>query len=186
MHLRQTGRERRPDGETAVSGVEIRALRADDAEAYVRLRREALELEPLAFAASLEDDRALDSDFVRRALAESLESVTFGAFRDGLIGAVGISRDRRHKAAHKTHVWGMYVRPDDRRSGLGESLLLAALDHARKLPGVLQVHLSVSEGADAARRLYLKHGFRSWGTEPRALSHGGQFVAEHHLVLLLG
>jgi len=168
-----------------VEQLEIRLLTRDDTEAFVRLRREALECEPFAFAASIEDDRGLDSAFVRQLLAETDGRVVFGAFTPELVGIVGIYQDAHRKAAHKAHIWGMFVQPEFRQSGIGGSLLSAAIRHASGMPGVSQIHLGVSETAETARRLYERHGFRIWGTEPRALSYKGRLVAEHHLVLIL-
>ena len=165
--------------------LEIRLLTPDDTEAFVRLRREALEREPFAFAASTEDDRGLDSTFVRQSLADTDGGGVFGAFTSELVGIVGIYRDRHRKAAHKAHIWGMFVQPEYRRSGVGGSLLSAAIRHARGMPEVSQIHLCVSETATTAQRLYERHGFRIWGTEPRALSYQGRLVAEHHLLLTL-
>lgn len=73
--------------------------------------------------------------------------------------------------------------PRTRRKGLGAAMLRAAIDQARRCPGVLHVHLSVTEPAKDARRLYLAAGFREWGVEPRGLQWEGRFVAERHLVL---
>ena len=61
----------------------------------------------------------------------------------------------------------------------------ATVDHARMLPGVSWLHLSVSSAADEARRLYERVGFRVWGTEPDALRDGGRSVVEHHMALRL-
>lgn len=163
----------------------IRALRVEDAEAYVALRRQALLDAPLAFLSSPEDDLAASLDAVRAQLQQAPEAVVIGAFAPGLAGIVGLYRDRHRKAAHKTHVWGMYVAPPHRRRGVAAALLDAALAHARSLPGVEWVHLGVSDAAPVARRLYERAGFRIWGSEPDALRHDGRAAVEHHLALRL-
>lgn len=165
--------------------LEVRPLALPDAEAFLALRREALEAEPLAFSASPETDRALDPELLRARLADPGENVVLGAFAGELAGAIGVYRDPALKAAHKAHVWGLYVRPAHRGRGAGGALLSAAIAFARGLPGVRQVHLGVSESAQDALRLYRRHGFGVWGTEPAALEHAGRVVAEHHMVLPL-
>ena len=161
----------------------IRELQDRDVQAYVELRQRALLESPLAFASSPSDDFASSPDAVCDLLRRGPESVILGAFRPALSGAVGLVRDRHLKASHKLHLWGMYVSLGHRRLGVGGQLLQAALRHARAVPGVSCVHLSVSSDAPEARRLYERAGFLVWGTEPDALRHGGQSVAEHHMIL---
>jgi len=164
----------------------IRSLRPDDAPALVALRRHALEIEPFAFAASLEDDRALSIDFVRSALADESEQGVFGHLHGGdLTGMVGVMRDPKAKRRHTAMIWGMYVTPSARNAGVGRALVEAAIAFARRWPGVDLLHLGVTETALPARRLYERLGFRPWGREPRALQWQGRFVDEHHLVLAL-
>jgi ribosomal protein S18 acetylase RimI-like enzyme len=165
--------------------LEVRRLGVPDTEAYLALRREALAAEPLAFSAHPEEDRVQDPAFLRARLAAPGDNALFGAFAGELVGAVGVYRDPGRKTAHKAHVWGMYVRPAARRRGAGEALLAAAIAFARGLAGVRQVQLGVSETAEAALRLYRRHGFTVWGTEPAALQHAGRLVAEHHMQLAL-
>jgi len=163
----------------------IRHLHDQDAGTYAELRREALLESPLSFASSPADDLVSSPEAVRDQLRRSPESVILGAFRPGLVGTVGLYRDRHLKASHKAYLWGMYVAPGHRRQGIARELLQAALGHARALRGVSWVHLSVSSAAPEARRLYETVGFRLWGTEAEALRHGGQTVAEHHMALPL-
>ena len=163
----------------------IRLLREEDAQAYVKLRREALLDAPLVFASSPADDLSSDPEAVRAELRRAPEFVIIGAFEDHLIGAVGVYRDRHLKSSHKTHLWGMYVVPSHRRQGVATDLLDAAIRHARALPGVCWIHLSVTSAAPAAQRLYERAGFRVWGAEPDALSHDGQSVVEYHMALRL-
>lgn len=164
----------------------IRELRDADAESYVALRRQGLLEAPLAFGASPEDDMAASAEALRDRLRQGREWVILGAFQDGLIGAVGLMRDRHVKASHKAHVWGMYVAPSHRGQGVGAGLLQAALQHARTLTGVAWVHLAVTSAAPQAQRLYERAGFEVWGTEPEALRHEGRAVVEYHMALSLG
>jgi len=163
----------------------VRRLVADDADAYYSLRAEMLGNTPIAFLASPEDDFAKDPQAVREMIARGPEHCIFGAFAPSLQGAVGVLRERHTKASHKAHVWGVYVSPSLRGRGAGRALLQAAIEHARTLPGVLQLTLSVSEGTPAARGLYESLGFRVWGTEPDALRHEGVAYAEHYMTLFL-
>ena len=163
----------------------IRELKEDDALAYVELRREALLEAPLAFASSPADDFASSPDAVREQLRRAPESVIIGAFRDHLVGAVGLYRDRHLKSAHKAHLWGMYVTPSHRGQHIASELLDAALRHAGTLPGVSWIHLTVSSAAPGAKRLYERAGFQIWGTEPDAMRHDGRTVVDYHMALYL-
>jgi len=173
------------DGDTIEmsAGVDIRRLGVEDAAALVTLRREALETDPLAFAASVEDDLGLSLDFVRGSLAGVEEQAVFGGF-DGvdLAGMVGVVRASKVKQRHAGIIWGMYVTPGARGRGVGRALLDAAVEQARSW-GLEQVQLGVTEAAVAAKRMYESAGFRSWGRQPRALHWQGRFVDEDHMVL---
>lgn len=162
---------------------DVRALDADDVEALIALRRRALTEEPAAFGASVEDAGVM-SERLTSAVGETARSAVFGAFLDGrLVGMAGVIREHRPKTRHKALVWGMFVAPEARGSGVGRALLDAAVARAREWEGVVQVHLSVTDRAPAAMHLYGRAGFREWGREPRALRVDGAFVEERHLVL---
>lgn len=71
----------------------IRRLDVHDARLLVTFRREALDAEPLAFAASPEGDVALALESVRGFLAEPDTQAVFGAFVDAeLAGMIGLAR----------------------------------------------------------------------------------------------
>ena len=160
-----------------------RILTAADAAAWAALRRHALESHPLVFGAAPPADPAeLVSSALARMAAD--DSAIFGAWADeALVGIVGVRRELGPKERHKAFVWGLYVSASHRRFGGGMGLLRAALEHARRWPGVRQVQLSVSSLAPEARRLYEREGFRVWGVEPRALCWHGNHADELHLVL---
>jgi ribosomal protein S18 acetylase RimI-like enzyme len=162
---------------------QIRRLGAEHAPPLLLLRREALDTEPLAFAASVEDDVGLVLESVRGFLASTDTQAVFGQCQGtALVGMVGLVRSTKLKQRHKASIWGMYVQPDFRRLGVGRALLSAAIEQARAW-AVDQVHLGVTEVASSAKQLYESAGFRLWGIEPRALHSNGRFVDEYHLVL---
>jgi RimJ/RimL family protein N-acetyltransferase len=162
----------------------IRKLTPEDAEAYRTLRHEALQREPFSFGSSPDEDVAQSLDFVRAMLSDSRQAL-FGVFVPQLVGAVGVRGLPRKKTRHKAEIWGMYLREDHRGRGLAQQLLEAAIQFACSLEGVRFVHLSVSERAVAAGKLYEKLGFVAWATEPSALNVDGVDVSEQHMILRL-
>ena len=165
-------------------GLLVRRLGPDDAMAFMALRRAALLEAPFAFASSPEDDVARSREFVQEALA-ALDQATFGAFAEGLIGIVGIGRQRHLKAAHKCEIWGLYVKPGARSGGVGRALVLEALAFARSLAGVTHVYVGATERAPEAASLYQSVGFITWGVEPAALRLGEVVASESHMALAL-
>ena len=156
-------------------------LTPGDAGELFRLRRSALLDSPLAFLASPEDDMASSEAVVRELLDPRRRSVVFGAFSPGLVGMLGLNPAHQRKAAHKVTLWGMFVAPTYRGQGVAAQLLDAAIRHARTLDGIRAVHLSVSESAVAARRVYEKAGFETWGIEPDAIRFEGRSESERHM-----
>jgi RimJ/RimL family protein N-acetyltransferase len=156
----------------------IRQLTAQDAAAYQALRLQALQESPTAFSASYfeEVDRPLHEILTRLTPAPDGSRSTFGAFvADQLAGMLAVIRPQRAKLRHWAELAGMYVAPEFRRRGLGGELLDAALAHARALPGVRQLKLSVNAANQVARSLYQSRGFACVGVEPEALCIEGRY-----------
>jgi ribosomal protein S18 acetylase RimI-like enzyme len=162
----------------------VRAFDPEEIPALIAMRRTGLEQEPHSFGASPEDDRTQDPRFVEAALRDPDQAI-LGAFAPGLVGMVGIYRDRLLKARHKAHIWGMYVSPQGRGKGTGKQLMQAALRWAEGQQGILQVHLIVSARTPVAQNLYRSLGFIHWGTEPSALCINGELVDDQHMVKIL-
>jgi ribosomal protein S18 acetylase RimI-like enzyme len=164
----------------------IRRLVPSDAEAFATLRSASLADVPDAFAASPATDRFTNTDAVRELLDPAAPAPVLGAFRGGeLVGAAGLFLPHHAKMAHKAVVWGTYVAPTARGTGLGEALMRALVDAARAMPGIDWVALDVSVTATAAHRLYERLGFVSWGLEPDALRVDGRSIDVHHMGLRL-
>lgn len=160
----------------------VRPVEEHELAAYVRLRQEALAAHPLAFTASPADDFASSVETLSAQMKNAPDWVLFVAWDGGLAGSAGVIRDRYLKAAHRMHLWGMYVSPGHRGRGIGMALLAAAIEHARSVPGIASLHLGVSDNALEARRLYERAGFRAWGVEPDALRVEGESVDEIRMI----
>jgi ribosomal protein S18 acetylase RimI-like enzyme len=167
--------------------MEIRILTAEDANQWWHLRLEALEGDPAAFSASLDDHRKLSLDEVKKRLGVGLQDAfVVGAFENGsLLGMAGFYREQNPKVRHKGRIWGVYVSPKTRGTGLGRKLLQTILDRARTIDGVEQVQLSVAATQAGASRLYRSLGFVPFGCEPRALKVGDRYIDEEYMVLTL-
>ncbi|MES2150812.1 MAG: GNAT family protein [Pseudomonadota bacterium] len=119
-------------------------------------------------------------------LAPKPDRGPFGAFDQGtLVGLVALGRENMDQLAHKALIWGKYVIPAARGTGIGRALLLEALQLARSVPSIRQVHLSVTAANAGAIGLYQSVGFTSFGLEPDALCVDGQFHDTVHMALRL-
>lgn len=165
--------------------VTVRRLLFPEDEAQFRaLRREALARAAASFRTSLADEEHKPRPL--HAYTAAADHAVFGAF-DGaeLAGIVGFEREDRATMHHKGWVWGMYVRPEAAGCGLGRLLLRAAVAHARTVPGLEHVLLTVVASNATARHLYASENFETVGLERRAIQHEGQYFDEETMVLFL-
>jgi RimJ/RimL family protein N-acetyltransferase len=160
----------------------LRRLGRADAAAYRDLRLKGLQSNPETFAASFDDEAT-------RSLAwfeERLQSrIVYGAFLggDALTGVGGLRVESAAKLAHIGILWGMFVKPEARRHGVGTALVRRLIHEAGGV--VEQVHLSVVASNEAAVQLYIAAGFKQYGLERRALKVGDQYCDEILMALSL-
>jgi ribosomal protein S18 acetylase RimI-like enzyme len=152
----------------------VRRLTPADAEKYREIRLAGLENAPEAFGSTFESESLKPlSSFAKRLGS----SAVFGALHDGdLVGIAGFAVREGVKEAHKGLLWGMYVRPDARKSGVGRRLVAAIIDFARERVEILQ--LSVVSDNEPARRLYARLGFAEYGLEKNSLKHHERYYDE--------
>jgi ribosomal protein S18 acetylase RimI-like enzyme len=155
---------------------EIRRLTPADADVvlYRDIRLEALKANPEAFGGTFEIEDAQPSSWFAARLGSS---ELLGAFRDAkLVAIAGFAIQQGQKMAHKGAIWGMYVRPNARRTGIGRRLVEAVIDLARDRIELIQ--LTVVRDNEQARRLYASLGFREYGVEKNALKQDGRYYDE--------
>ena len=163
----------------------IRPLTRDDAPAWGALRLEALKNHPEAFGSSYEEFILLGAEQVAERIPEpGGEDVLFGVFSGGeLSGCGGFAREKHLKGRHKGLMWGIYLRPSLRGTGAGDALVSRVIEQARAHVEILTC--AVNPENLGARALYLRHGFKVYGREPRALRTGGRDHDEELLTLIL-
>src|SRR4051812_27808901 len=103
----------------------IRRLSVNESELYREIRLEALRSHPEAFGASFENESAQPLAFFNGRLADN---VIFGGFEaHDLLGTAGFMAQPGTKRQHKALLWGMFVRPAARGTGLARLLVQAVL-----------------------------------------------------------
>jgi len=161
---------------------EIRRLTAGDAEAYRRIRLDALRLHPEAFSAAYEDEKTLGMQQVVERLTTTV--TMFGAFTEAgdLVGMVGLRLNRGAKVRHKADLISMFVDAAHRGSGVSRRLVEAVIAGARDA-GAVELQLFVTAGNARAQRMYRAMGFTPYGVERRALKVGGRFHDQELMAL---
>jgi ribosomal protein S18 acetylase RimI-like enzyme len=156
----------------------IRRLTESDASAFRELRLAGLQEAPTAFGSSYtaEQDRTVE-DFAGTIARNYMAGGFFGT---RLAGVAGFYQSVGEKVAHRGNIWGLYVDPAYRGSGIARLLVEHLLGHAKSV--VRQVHLCVVSDNEPALKLYSRLGFVSYGREPRALKVDGQFYDEELMV----
>ncbi|RZI83226.1 MAG: GNAT family N-acetyltransferase [Rubrivivax sp.] len=155
------------------SRVRIARIAPADLSAYKALRDEGLRLHPDAFDNDIESERARppESYIGRLGLSEPLGgSFLLGAWDERkLAGIIGLERQSLQKLRHSAELNSMMVSPSHMGSGLGERLMHACVEEARKAIGLEQITLRVSTSSTAAIRLYERVGFQACGVVPHAI-----------------
>lgn len=153
----------------------IRRLAPKDAKAFKSLRLEGLKHHPEAFGASYDEEAT-------QPLAQILQRLEAGYIFGGydstgkLQGVIGLRTGAAQRTMHIATIWGMYVSPDMRGTGIAKDLLQTAVTEARN--SCTTVRLSVVTSNEPAKRLYERAGFKTWAVDTRALCVDNVFFDE--------
>ena len=137
--------------------VEVRTITADDWPLFRDVSLRALADSPDAFRRTLAEVQALTEDFWRQQAEGSAPILV--VLEDGRGVAMGGVFTPPDSAV--AYVWGMWTAPEARGRGYAAGLLTDLVNSCRDRD--LGVRLHVTEGNQAARRLYTAHGFKSTG-----------------------
>ncbi|MEP3277980.1 MAG: GNAT family N-acetyltransferase [Stappiaceae bacterium] len=149
----------------------IHHLQPDDIETFKSIRLEALRQDPDAFATYAEDWERLSDDEWRSRLKSTQVFVAIEGTEP--VGIMGLMRQAPSKAAHRASIIMVYVRPDQRGTGVADRLLASLTDFASG-SGIRQLELMVSAENPAAIGFYRKAGFEQVGLIPNGLLHEGR------------
>jgi RimJ/RimL family protein N-acetyltransferase len=166
------------------ASLQVRRLVPADAPAYRRMMLTAYAQTPDAFTSTVAEREGLPLEWWQSRMQENPAAgeVVFGAFiGEQLAGVAGLMRESRERTRHKATLFGMVVEPHQRGRGLGRALIDTVMAHARSVPGLRVVQLSVTQGNNAAQRLYLACGFVEFGIEPMATITANGFVTKVHM-----
>lgn len=160
------------DQPSGIPPFSLRRLLPSDVACYRSLRLEGLQRHPDAFGASWEDEVGKPLTWFSERLERCL---VLGGFRDDglLVGTAGLLVPENMKTRHKGTLWGMYVRPDARGTGLAAALVGGVIEKARPL--VEEIQLRVVTSNLGAVQLYRRAGFREYGVERRSLKVNGTY-----------
>lgn len=144
----------------------IRALQADEVEAFRELRLLGFKESNASFSESYEDEVSRPKSYFLHLMGISAEHFTLGAFspKGKLVAQAIFKRDPREKARHKSMIHAMFVNSAYRRQGISRAMLKEIIQRARALPGLEQIHLWVLDPhISAAVPLYEAMGFHHSG-----------------------
>ena len=143
----------------------LRQLFAGNAASYRDLRLDGLCRHPEAFGASWADEAGKPLEWFAARLQGNW--IFGGWLADGsLAGVAGLSVPDAVRLRHKGVLWGMYVQPEARGTGMAAALVQRVIEQAG---GPLEeILLTFTASNVAAAKLYARFGFQQYGVEPRA------------------
>jgi RimJ/RimL family protein N-acetyltransferase len=161
--------------------ITIRPTNESDAPAYRELRLAGLRAHPEAFGADYDSLAARSIEHWQERMREGSggeRGITYVAVAQGeLIGMTVLQRGDLPKLRHWANIFGVYLQPEWRGSGIADALIEACAAYASTL-GLRLLKLGVVTTNVSAIRLYHRCGFRVYGVEPEAIHHEGVYYDE--------
>ena len=161
--------------------IEVKKLPAERWKEYRDLRLMALQTDPSAFGSAYEEEK----DFTKVQWEQRMPNALF-AISEGIpVGMIVYVINNKIKTKHVANIYGVYVKKEFRRQGIGNMLMESALKLIRKNPDVIKISLAVNPVQKAALRFYEKHGFKKTGILEKELKVDNRFYDEYLMVKFL-
>lgn len=145
-----------------MSELTVRALTEDDWEAYRAVRLEALRESPEAFVATVDEESAYDESRWRERMKRSTRLL---AERDGrAVGVASVGQARTSDDRNVGEIFGLWVSPEHRGSGVATALVHRGADQARKTG---QSHVVYWVGTENGRAVAFASGMGFRPTDHR-------------------
>jgi ribosomal protein S18 acetylase RimI-like enzyme len=138
----------------------VRVLQEEEWERARDLRLWAVADAPEAFARSLEEEEGLSESDWRERLAPTESHVWFVETTDDEF--VGMAAGLVDDTSKTAYLFGMWVEPGRRRSGIGTRLIETVIEWAQAR-GAVRIELEVNEATRPAVALYQACGFTPTG-----------------------
>jgi ribosomal protein S18 acetylase RimI-like enzyme len=172
----------------AMTDVTVRPLGEEDWQEFRAIRLAALRDSPDAFAASAEDEEAFDEDFWRLRLRRSTRLVAVQTGEDGStrrpVGVVSLGQGKDEEG-RVAEIFGLWVAPDARGTGVATKLVEASAERARR-DG--RTHVSYWVGTDNGRAVAFASGIGFRPTDfrrpMRVTAHEGEDDEEEIAMIL--
>jgi RimJ/RimL family protein N-acetyltransferase len=149
-------------------------LTPSDVDRFLAFRAIALVGDPDSFRFAPDDDAAVGTPAWRDRLGR--DHVVVVERGSEWLGVAGLTRFSGAKLDHKGLVWGMYVVPEARGTGVADLLMAALIEHATGR--LRQLQLTVMADNIRAQVFYAKHGFVVYGVERDSVRRPGSFADE--------
>jgi GNAT superfamily N-acetyltransferase len=168
-----------------MSEITVRALGVDEWEQYKTVRLDALQDSPDAFVASLDEEKGYDEDFWRLRMERSQRLLAEVDGRTVGVASVGQSKaDGEEENPRVAELFGLWVAPDARGTGVATRLVQAGADTARSQG---RSHLAYWVGSDNGRAVAFASGFGFRPTDFRRPMRvrGGDDDGEEEIAMIL-
>lgn len=139
--------------------VTVQVLDDEEWQTYRQIRLASLKSDPEAFASSLDEEQQYDEAFWRARLQRGKRLLALSDEEEAGVASVGPAPDEEEPQEGVGELFGMWVRPEFRGSGVAWQLVNAAADQARQ-DGNRALRLWVATDNGRAVGFYSSYGFR--------------------------